>query len=152
MRVIGWFAALGGVALAVVLFAAPRFQELSFWRGPQQITAIAAAVVIVYRAAAPGVPVMRSRVMVWLGGRSYGIYLIYIPIRLAMLSALPSVRQSVSTLRRVRAGVALAALFYRHVEEPFLPRKRHFARLEAVRYMRHKRPRVASHMSQRETY
>ena len=125
-------AAAGCLALAALVVLAPPLGDPSVWRGPEQITAIAAAAVIYFLASTSGFAVMRSRVLVWLGRRSYGIYLIHEGVRSAVQNALPHARGSLVAALGVSGSVALAGLCYHYVEAPFLRRKRRFARVATV--------------------
>lgn len=122
-----WLAACAGVLLVAFVFLAPEGEALAAWRGAQQLTAIAAAVVIAYVASSE-VKFMRLPVLLWLGRRSYGIYLIHMAVLQALLNGIPGMPRAMHNLIGIPLTIALAALLYRYVEQPFLRRKRRFSR------------------------
>ncbi len=112
-------AALAGLGWCVANLN--QFSE-SLYRGGFLGVAVVAAVLVAVLAhpATPGVPaVLGSRPLVWVGRRSYGIYLFYWPV-LMMTRAHYDVPLSGNALLAARAAVtvAIAALSYRFVEMP----------------------------------
>jgi peptidoglycan/LPS O-acetylase OafA/YrhL len=130
-RVPRWLAAGAGALLVVFVFAAPEGESVASWRGPQQLTAVAAALVIAYLVG-PGVKSMRSGGLVWLGRRSYGIYLIHVVVLQALINGIQGVPGAVHNLIGLPVTLVLAALSYRYVEQPFLRRKTRFSRTPAI--------------------
>jgi peptidoglycan/LPS O-acetylase OafA/YrhL len=126
-RLPAWLAASAGLLLVAFVVIAPSPEAASAWHGPEQLAAIAAAIVIAYLAR-PGWRVMRARILIWFGRRSYGIYLIHTAVLYAAINAMPGVPKQVHNLVALPLSVALAALSYRYVETPFLRRKRSFSR------------------------
>jgi peptidoglycan/LPS O-acetylase OafA/YrhL len=126
-RVPRWLAGAAALVLLVLIFLAPSNEHVSSYQGPQQIAVIAAAILIAHLAVAES-RLMRSRALVWTGRRSYGIYLIHIPVLLALLRGIPAGPRPLHNLVAIPLSVVLAALSYRYVEQPFLRLKRRFAR------------------------
>jgi peptidoglycan/LPS O-acetylase OafA/YrhL len=124
-RVGAWLACGGAAALIALALAGPGLGTVTSSRGPEQLAAISSAAVIWF-VADGGFSLLGSRVMVWLGRRSYGIYLIHEPVPAALYSVLPHAGED--TLIGVPLSVGLAALSYRYVEQPFLRRKTRFSR------------------------
>jgi peptidoglycan/LPS O-acetylase OafA/YrhL len=137
-RVPAWLAAGAGVVLIAFVLVAPSGLTASAWRGPEQLAMIASALVLAYLVGAMGssraVAALRSRAAVWLGRRSYGVYLIHLAVLMAVINALPALQSwHAPNLTRALIGVPisllLAAASYRYVEKPFLRLKdRRFAR------------------------
>ncbi len=131
-------AAGAGVVLIAFVLIAPSGLTASAWRGPEQLAMIASALVLAYLVGAMGssraVAALRSRAAVWLGRRSYGVYLIHLAVLMAVINALPALQSwHAPNLTRALIGVPvsllLAAASYRYVEKPFLRLKdRRFAR------------------------
>jgi peptidoglycan/LPS O-acetylase OafA/YrhL len=123
-----WLAACAGLLLVVLIFAAPSSEGITAWRGVEQLTAIAAAIVIAFLAAGSAVWFMRGRVLLWLGRRSYGIYLIHLAVLQALLNGITGIPRAAHNLIGIPLTVVLAALLYRYVEQPFLRRKTRYSR------------------------
>jgi len=130
-RVSRWLAVVAGALLVILVFAAPAGESVACWRGPQQLAAIAAVIVIAYLAG-PGMKLMRSGGLVWLGRRSYGIYLIHVVVLEALINAVPGIPGMAHNLVGLPVTLVLAALSYRFVEQPFLRRKTRFSRTLAT--------------------
>ena len=132
---------LGGIALMVfaILYLTPHgllnvdasgaVSAARYSTGVSTVVAAAAAVLICVLVVLPGnwlSVVLGSRPFVWLGKRSYGIYLWHVPLfGLFYLQGEPnSIRYGVR-LALIPATVLIAACSYRFVERPVLDRVRH---------------------------
>jgi peptidoglycan/LPS O-acetylase OafA/YrhL len=120
---------VGYAALAVLVgyvFAGSDSLERSTWLGPHQLATVAAVALIGWGVSQqPGW--LANRPLLWLGRRSYGIYL-YHQIVLVTIGELrpPSI---VITAVGVPVSLALAEISFRYVETPFLRRKARLARV-----------------------
>lgn len=72
---------------------------------------------------------LESPLMVYIGRRSYGLYLWHFPIYLAL--PLPGWPRILAVLIRIALTFAVAAASYRWVETPFLRLKRHWSRISS---------------------
>jgi peptidoglycan/LPS O-acetylase OafA/YrhL len=112
-------AALGG--LAWCLLNLNQFSEVLYRGGFLGVAGLAAVLVAVI--AHPSTPVLGGtlgcRPMVWLGKRSYGIYLFYWPV-IMLTRSYYDVPVAGNALLAMRAGITigLAALSYRLIESP----------------------------------
>jgi peptidoglycan/LPS O-acetylase OafA/YrhL len=125
-----WF---GGVAVAAVvgLFIAGSYfgRETNLtWEAPAIAFATAAVVWHLSSSSSVFGVLLAWKPLVWLGRRSYGVYLYHFPI-LIILGAYLTARRSVLTLMVVVLTIIVAAISYRFVELPFLRLK---SRLSAV--------------------
>jgi peptidoglycan/LPS O-acetylase OafA/YrhL len=124
-RLGGPLAVVAAAALAALALRSPGLGTTSSWRGPEQLATVAAAAVIAYLAGG-GFALLRSRIAVWIGRRSYGIYLIHESIHTALSSRIHHANEVAAI--GVPLSIAFAALSYRLIEQPFLRLKRRFAR------------------------
>jgi peptidoglycan/LPS O-acetylase OafA/YrhL len=128
MTVPAWVGPLG---LATVLFLAVVPTRTLLWPGAlYSLTAIASCALLVGLERSRGRTLgLASRPLVWLGERSYSLYLWHVPVILLIGPMLPSGAIQPAVLAIVAIG--LAALSYAYVEAP-------------VRRMTLRRPRAAS--------
>ena len=122
---------VGLAALVVVVIRGGGLTPSTFEYGIPVAVVTAAAVIltIVARPLRPLSVVLSLRPLVWLGKRSYGLYLVHYPIFVA-------VHADGGPYARVAAGVILSLLVaevsFRLVESPALRLKRRFQRTEAM--------------------
>ncbi len=129
MREATWVAAIGAVVLVGLAVAGPGREALSAVREAQPGATIAAAAVIFYLVEGPGVRLLRTRAIVWLGRRSYTIYLVHTVVLFVLRNASPAISTLDAAVIGIPASVALAGISYRYLEAPFLRRKLSFARV-----------------------
>ena len=118
---------LGVGAFAVLLgacFVSPDWTHKAFWLGWVQLSTLASMIVVAWLSSSPG-GAFSSRPAVWIGQRSYAIYLYHVAVRVVLLSIV-SLSASRVTLIGLVITLALAALSYRLVELPFLRIKRRY--------------------------
>jgi peptidoglycan/LPS O-acetylase OafA/YrhL len=117
------FAILGGVALSV--------PEVAGARGALGLTAAVAATAIIIWHLITSEPSFLHRAlaippMVWVGRRSYGLYLWHLPIIILVAGTALARIPHVSLIEFVSFFV-IAGLSYRFIEQPFLRRKERFS-------------------------
>ncbi len=113
---------VGTVALAIQAWWWWTLPQETSWlyRGGFALYAVLSCTVIT-AAALPSGPLralMSLRALRWLGGRSYGIYLIHWPIFLTVRQTWPDLDRAVATAIGVAVTLGLAVLSYRFVERP----------------------------------
>ena len=118
---------IGAAALAVQAWWWWSLPQSASWlyRGGFALYAVLSCAVIT-AAALPSGPLralMSWRVLRWLGGRSYGIYLIHWPIFLTVRQTWPDLDRAVATAIGVAVTLALAVLSYRYLERPVRQRR-----------------------------
>ena len=118
-----------GVLLAYFVHHGPLPYGASAWRGPEQLAVGATGLAIVWLDQGQVVGLLRAAPIVWLGQRSYGIYLFHTPIRAALQNGLPAASESVVAAVGLLVTIGAAALSYRYLEEPFLRLKRRYDRV-----------------------
>lgn len=118
-----WALQAGGAALFLWYLAGPlgHLQHDLGYR--DLIPGIAFAAIIAGMAAHPP-PVLGSRPMVWLGGRSFGLYLWHFPVLFLLSERIGWPGQGWATLIALTAGLLLAELSWRLVEQPVADRVR----------------------------
>lgn len=120
-RVRPWMAVVAATALAVFVIAPAGLSYQPYMHGLSTVIALLAAVVVAY-AARPGQSwvgrILDSRPLVWVGKRSYGMYLWHIP--LVSIVALLPVGGAAQVLLKTVLVVVVPALSFRFVERPFL--------------------------------
>jgi peptidoglycan/LPS O-acetylase OafA/YrhL len=124
-RLIGWLASGGAIAIIALALAGPSLATTASWHGPEQLAAISVAFVILH-VANGGFCLLRSRIAIWIGRRSYGLYLIHEPVHVALFSLLRHSNEDAAI--GVPISIGLAALSYHYVEQPFLRLKARFSR------------------------
>jgi len=121
--------AIFGVAVVAVAALRLGTNSPSTYDGALFLVVLAAAVVILHTLAHDGSVLTRglkTRPAVWIGARSYGIYLYHIPIFKAVdVTAIKNVARGWPAVATETAlTVAVAAASYRWAEAPFLQRRR----------------------------
>jgi peptidoglycan/LPS O-acetylase OafA/YrhL len=123
-------AAMSGAPIltATLLIAAPlgRSNAIVLTALCLAASASTALVLLSTQVPSPVTMLLGSRLMVWLGQRSYGMYLFHIPISAAVALLLPGSR-SLHTAAVLSASIVTAAISFRWIETP-------------VRKWAHKRP------------
>ncbi len=125
----GTFVCAAGAYLAVFAFVGPNSRDVALWLGPQQVAGVAAVIGIAWLAAGSTSRVLASRPLVWLGRRSYGLYLWHQAVLVGLDRELPHASTGVVALIGIPLSVLIAAASYRYIEQPFLRRKARFARV-----------------------
>lgn len=122
--------AIGVAALAVLgafIIAPGHMTEHLYFAGGSTVIAVLAAVAVAFavqQSHVRRVPVLSGRYAVWVGARSYGIYLWHNPIiAIVAATALP---ESVQLPVKLALVFLVPALSYRYVELPFLRLKDRF--------------------------
>jgi peptidoglycan/LPS O-acetylase OafA/YrhL len=139
---LGWVTAHRTVrvptALAAACLAGIALLLLGPWPVPEEILTSGYSVVVLLSVPVllaltdqhENFKVMDAAPVVWVGRRSYGLYLWHFPILSLVVHQAPaSVPVAVRTVVALSAAVVVAALSYRVIEQPFLARKRRFQRL-----------------------
>jgi peptidoglycan/LPS O-acetylase OafA/YrhL len=121
--------ALGGFALVAAVL--PRQGSVGFGYWGIAVTA-AASLLLIGHAIADGAltTILAWEPLVWLGRRSYGLYLYHFPIAAVIHLHIDS--KTAAAALTVVVSITAAALSYRYVEQPFLRRKHRFERVPAA--------------------
>jgi peptidoglycan/LPS O-acetylase OafA/YrhL len=127
------------IAAAVLLLALAEVAgSTAYWEALAYSAAVVLSAVILWDQVTVPCSVLRSmltwRPVVWVGRRSYGLYLWHFPIYLmfgtiTLYSAHPGIARA---LVEVPVSVAVTALSYRFLERPFLRLKVRFQQKEAL--------------------
>jgi peptidoglycan/LPS O-acetylase OafA/YrhL len=131
--------ALGGVALLLLAALAPT--QLTWWRWMAEAAGgglVVAGALLREWSGAPPWKLLRNPVTVWLGHRSYSIYVFHYGVALWLAQRLAVSGHPWETLARIAlpalmATLLLADVSWRYVERPFLRLKRSRASLVAGR-------------------
>lgn len=124
-------AALAGALLVATMLEAPFVTDPSLWNGFIQAVTLASVGVLLFLTRPGGWAPMRWGPLVWLGRRSYGVYLIHMPMLYVFLRLVPYRDPWVYALLVATTSILVAALLYRCVEQPFLALKTTFVRAAA---------------------
>jgi peptidoglycan/LPS O-acetylase OafA/YrhL len=120
------------IVSTVVLVAAfvfgPDPYGTAYFEGWHQLASVCSALLIAGLVGSSGLGVLRSQPMVWLGRRSYAVYLYHQAVYVALVES-TSLPGSMVTAVGVTLSIGLAAASYRYVETPFLRRKARLARV-----------------------
>lgn len=125
------FALPAGVAIVVLSVTHTPPWLLTGW--PISVAAIL-AVPLVAVAAMRDVPLLQHALLVWIGRRSYGMYLWHFPILSLTIHHAPSaVPHYARVVVAMTTTFVVTALSYRYVEQPFLRKKERFRRASVGR-------------------
>jgi peptidoglycan/LPS O-acetylase OafA/YrhL len=101
-----------------------------YWRnGGFIFTNLLCLYIVAIAAKNPNQPLLSSRILRWIGRRSYGIYLYHLPIFLALgilIREHSPVNYLLVTTLRFAATIVLAAVSYRFIERPVLRYKKRY--------------------------
>lgn len=125
-------AALAAILLIGAMLQAPWVTAPSLWHGYVQVVALGATVLILFLTRPGGWAPLRWAPLVWLGRRSYGVYLVHMPMLYVFLRLVPYRDPWIYALLVATTSILIAALLYRCVERPFLVRKAAFVRATAA--------------------
>jgi peptidoglycan/LPS O-acetylase OafA/YrhL len=119
--------ALGVTAMGLLVLLCrfgPSPADAVAWLGPEQSVTLLAVVLVGWLAGDRDVPVLSAKPLVWLGQRSYALYLWHPAVMVFLVSVLDAPQGRVVALIGVPASVVLAALTHRYVERPVLAHRR----------------------------
>jgi peptidoglycan/LPS O-acetylase OafA/YrhL len=128
-----WVILLAGVSLAVMVLLPADITSKTYLYGGSTLVAVMAAVLIAGVAQQPGglpARLLSLKPLVWVGQRSYGIYLWNLPI--VALIAATSLNDDLELLIKIGLTFLIPALSYRWVERPFLRLKARRAEQESA--------------------
>jgi peptidoglycan/LPS O-acetylase OafA/YrhL len=122
-----WLARFGAPALVAIVVLAAVHADLGAWTAgwPLSIASVLTVPVIAALVAdGPMTRLLSRPEFVWIGRRSYGLYLWHFPVLSAVINHAPArIPMPARLVAGVAASFVLAAASYRWVEEPFLRRK-----------------------------
>jgi peptidoglycan/LPS O-acetylase OafA/YrhL len=130
-RMLSSLAGVGGALMVALFFVGPGLHDTALWDGVQPLFVLGAAGVIAHQASHRFRPLAAAPV-VWLGRRSYGVYLWHQAILVAVSHELTHASRLELALIGIPCSIAIAALSYRYVEQPFLRYKTRFARVPSA--------------------
>jgi peptidoglycan/LPS O-acetylase OafA/YrhL len=130
-RLLSWLAAAGGALIVAFFFVGPALHGNGMWYGLQVLFVVAAACVIAHQAARRFRP-LAAEPVVWLGRRSYGVYLWHQAILVAVAAVLTQATPLELALIGIPCSILVAALSYRFVEQPCLRLKARYARVPQI--------------------
>jgi peptidoglycan/LPS O-acetylase OafA/YrhL len=132
-------AGIGCVVTAWVAYAVPRTDGV-LYEGGLTVVAVLSAAIIAAVLLAPEAGLARAltwRPLRYVGTISYGLYLWHLPVLFAVRSALPRTSNLVVAPLMVAISLALAALSYQYLEQPFLRLKERLRGGSVQRYPRY---------------
>lgn len=107
-------------ALAVAVIAAWSFLSIpSLWPGDTYTIVAVAAAALIAAALRGHLPALASRPLVWVGERSYSLYLWHVPVILFLDGPLIGLPPGIRILVLTALSAALAAASYSFIEQPF---------------------------------
>lgn len=112
-----WVPAAGFALIGASVAITVKLSTAIFLPG---VVAVGTMLVIAAVVTSSGLPGLRWAPMVWVGRRSYGLYLWHFPVIFAVYKALPGWDWWQAALISVPISLALTILSWRYVEEPFL--------------------------------
>jgi peptidoglycan/LPS O-acetylase OafA/YrhL len=128
-----WIVLLSGLSLAAMVLLPGRITSDLYLYGGSSLVAIMAAVVIAGLAQQPAgllARLLALKPLIWIGQRSYGIYLWNLPI-IAVIAA-TSLSENLQLVVKIALTFLVPAISYRWVERPFLRLKARRAEHEST--------------------
>jgi len=125
---IHWFLGILLCLLATIVLFLPEWNI--YWRnGGFIFTNLLCLSIVALAAKNPNQPLLSSKILRWIGRRSYGMYLYHLPIFLALgilIREHSPVNHLLVTALRCAATIVVAAISYRFIERPVLRYKKRY--------------------------